>query len=308
MTKTTGQPASRPTQNRPDTFDGTYASTPTWAVELAARRLQAIETFTRNLRVEEQAEEAPGRSREMRMDSARRLEVLRRQHQALVDRAHEHLQASGDVMPQRGPRRVVLAHRNEWFLERVSTGLRDRGLNVVAQLANGADAVGLSVVEQPDLVLVDETLAMMPGEQVLWQLRELCPRTRLVAQCGYGDRVEALLEAGAEAVRYRPPMSRRRCPRCRPERHRHRDPQPRAAPNSRRWCYMAGFVPPRAETCTSPARVPARARAWPEPASGRTRPRSDPCRPRHRDLQPGQVTSGGVLRSPTRRVKCAGNG
>lgn len=41
---------------------------------------------------------------------------------------------------------------------------------------------------------------MVPGEQVLRELRVLCPSTRIVAQCAYGDRVGALLEAGAVAV------------------------------------------------------------------------------------------------------------
>lgn len=134
------------------------------------------------------------------MDNARRLDVLHREHQALVDRAHQQLQASGDLMRSSSPPRVVLAHRNQWFLERVSAVLSDRAFQVVARLDNGADTVGLSVCEQPDLVLVDDTLTMLPGEDVLRQLRHLCPSTRLVAQCGYGDRVEPLLDAGAEAV------------------------------------------------------------------------------------------------------------
>lgn len=135
------------------------------------------------------------------MDSARRMEVLRREHQAVVARAHEQLRATGDVLRAgAGAGRVVLAHRSEWFVDRVAAALAGRGLDVVARLDNGADAVGLTLCEQPDLVLVEDALAMVPGEEVVRELVGLCPRTQIVAQCAYGDRVGPLLEAGATAV------------------------------------------------------------------------------------------------------------
>ena len=167
---------------------------------LAARQLQAIETFNRNLQQAQAAAAASARTRETRMDAGRRMEVLRRQHEAVVARAHQHLQATGDPLRASSTPRVVLAHRNAWFVDRVAALLADRGLQVVARLDNGADTVGLTLCEQPDLVLVDDTLAMLPGVEVVRELRALCPDTRIVAQCGYGDRVGPLLEAGADAV------------------------------------------------------------------------------------------------------------
>lgn len=167
---------------------------------VAARQLRAIEVFNRSLHLAEQVAAASARTRETRMDATRRIEVLRREHQAVVDRAHAQLRVSGDLLGVRGAGRVVLAHRQEWFVDRVSAALTDLGLDVVARLDNGADAIGLTLCEQPDLVLVEDALAMVPGVEVVRELRVLCPATRIVAQCGSADRVGALLEAGAAAV------------------------------------------------------------------------------------------------------------
>ena len=136
----------------------------------------------------------------MSMDAARRLEVLRREHDALVARAHEQLRSSGSLLHGSAERRVVIAHRSEWFVSKVAAVLEDHGLAVVARLDNGADVVGLAVAEQPDLVLVEDTLAMVPGEQVVREVREFCPGTILAAQVPYADRIGPLLEAGAATV------------------------------------------------------------------------------------------------------------
>lgn len=107
---------------------------------------------------------------------------------------------TGDLLRRFVPCRAVIAHRNDWFVERVGSELRDRGIAVLARTDNGADAVGLAVSEQPDLMLVEDTLAMVPGEDVVRQLRGLSPETRIVAQAASADGVGPLLEAGACAV------------------------------------------------------------------------------------------------------------
>lgn len=195
-TSTTARTTSRTAGRR----EPPVAADASGELAVAARQLRAIDVFNRSLHLAEQVAAASARTRETRMDSTRRMEVLRRQHQAVVDRAHEQLLASGDLLGGRGAGRVVLAHRQEWFVDRVSAALTDRGLDVVARLDNGADAIGLTLCEQPDLVLVEDALAMVPGVEVVRELRVLCPETRIVAQCGSADRVGALLEAGAAAV------------------------------------------------------------------------------------------------------------
>ncbi|MCW2778968.1 MAG: hypothetical protein JWN17_2693 [Frankiales bacterium] len=169
-------------------------------LDLARRQLEAVEAYNASRRQSEEALAATVRSREMRMDSARRLEVLRREHDALVQRSHEQLALTGGLLRSAGSPRVVVAHRNAWFVDRVSSGLADRGLQVVARVDNGAETVGLVVAEQPDLLLVEDTLAMVPGEQVVARLRTLCPDLLIAAHVAHGDQVDLFLRAGAAGV------------------------------------------------------------------------------------------------------------
>ena len=169
-------------------------------LDLAAQQLRAITRFNDARRMAEAAAAAVARSREMRMDVTRSLEVLRREHDAVVRRSHEQLRLSGTLLRGTPERRVLIAHRNEWFVGKVARALQDHGLLVVAHVDNGADAVGIAVAEQPDLVVVEDTLAMVPGEQVVREVRSYCPDAVVAAQAAYGDRVDALLHAGASAV------------------------------------------------------------------------------------------------------------
>lgn len=68
---------------------------------------------------------------------------------------------------------------------------------------NGADAIGVGLCEQPDLILVEDALAMVPGPEVIAQLRALCPATTAVAHCDYPNRVDVLRKAGAHAAHTR---------------------------------------------------------------------------------------------------------
>ena len=169
-------------------------------IGVAARQLRAIDAFNAARQAAAQAAAAASRSREMRMDASRALEVLRRQHEALIARADEQLRLSGDLLHGFAARRAVVAHRNEWFTGTLSRLLEGGGVEVVARLDNGADAVGVAVAEQPDLLLVEDTLAMLSGEQVVREVRQFCPETLVAAQVAGSDRVGALLEAGAATV------------------------------------------------------------------------------------------------------------
>lgn len=169
-------------------------------LELAVEQVAAIDRFNRARRAHELALAATARTREMRLDSARSLDVLRRQHAALVERAHSQLRASGQQLGRGGACRVVLAHRNAWFLDRVQTVLQDSDAEVVALTDNGADAIGIVVAEQPDLVLLEDALLMVPGEEVVRQTRLHAPRALVAVQTAHGGGVARLLDAGAAAV------------------------------------------------------------------------------------------------------------
>ena len=169
-------------------------------LDLAAQQLRALEQFHRSRHMSEQAAAAAARSRELRMDSARSLEVLRRQHDAVIARSHEQLRASGQLLRSSAERRAVLAHRSEWVVGKLVSVLQQRGVCVIGSTDNGADAVGLVVAEQPDVVLVEDTLAMLGGLEVIREVRRFSPGTVVVATASYGDRIGGLLEAGATTV------------------------------------------------------------------------------------------------------------
>ena len=165
--------------------------------ELTRQQLAAIERFHQ---ARSTADAVVGASREERLDMGRRHDVMRREHDAIVARCDEQLRLSGEALWHRTGRRVVLAHRSEWFLAKVGSLLEEDRVRVVARLSNGADAVGTVIAEQPDLLLVEDSLAMLSGAQVIRELQLLSPNTVVVAQVPYSDRVGPLLDAGAAAV------------------------------------------------------------------------------------------------------------
>ena len=167
---------------------------------LAQQQLRAIDCFVRERARAEQVTEIVARTRELRMDRDRRMQVLRREHEALIRRAHAHLLASGDVLGTVAPMRAVIAHRNTWFTTKLGDLLISHGLQVVETVDNGADAIGTVVAEQPDVIFVEEGLLMVTGEEVVRQSRRFCPGTRIGAQASCGSRVGLLLDAGADAV------------------------------------------------------------------------------------------------------------
>lgn len=169
-------------------------------LELAARQLNAIERFNAFRRLAQEATAVVGRSREMRMDANRSLEVLQRQHEALVARTHEHLRLTGDVLRGTSAHRVVVAHRNAWFVGKLVDALQRSGLRVVACVENGADAIGLAIAEQPDLMLVEDALPMVPGEEVVRDVRRYAPDAAITVQVAHTDRVGPFLDAGATSV------------------------------------------------------------------------------------------------------------
>ena len=168
-------------------------------LDLGVLQVQAIERFTAYLRETQAAADAPT-SREARMDAARLRDVLRRQHDALVAHCDRQLAATAQPALALADVRVVIAHRNEWFMGKVSQALEERGLRVAAALQNGADAVGIAVAEQPDLLLVEDALPMTTGAQVVQQVRRFSPGTLVAAQVAYADGMPPLFDAGAAAV------------------------------------------------------------------------------------------------------------
>jgi CheY-like chemotaxis protein len=164
---------------------------------LVSEQLAGVERWHRTRVARSEAAESVAVTREMRLDLRRRAESRRREQQALVSRAEAQMRESRALL---GRVRAVVAHRSDFLRRGVAEALEREGVRVVAQLDNGADALGLSVVEQPDLLLVDELLPSLTGLEVVREMVQLSPRTA-VGGCAEGDAgVRRLLEAGARAA------------------------------------------------------------------------------------------------------------
>lgn len=168
--------------------------------ELAAQQVAAIDQFHQARHAADAAVADGSLSREEQLDWGRQCEVRRREHTAIISRCDHELRLSGQVLADRAVRRVVLAHRSDWFLDKIASILAEQDVHVVARLDNGADAVGTVVAEQPDVLLVEDRLAMVAGEEVIREVGRFAPDTAVVAQVAYSDRVGVLLGAGAAAV------------------------------------------------------------------------------------------------------------
>lgn len=136
-------------------------------------------------------------SREARLDLARRRDVVERQRQALIDWTARQLLESDHVLCSLAVRRAVVVHRNDWFKGKVAAGLEADGISVVAALENGAEAVGVVVAEQPDVLLLENKLPMLPGLEVTRAVRRYSPRTAVVAQVESDMEIGPFLDAGA---------------------------------------------------------------------------------------------------------------
>jgi len=101
--------------------------------------------------------------RETGLDLAGELAALRATHAAVLARAELQLRRTGDLMWADSSCRAVLAHRDVWWRDRVADCLSALGVQVIAQAGDGADVVGVLVVEQPDLVVVQDLLPLLPA-------------------------------------------------------------------------------------------------------------------------------------------------
>lgn len=168
-------------------------------LELVLRQIDGVASWHRQRRAQE-ASALAARTREDRLDRTRRTEVLREQHRAIVATTQAQLRASATLLAHTSAPRALLAHRNAWFTGKVREVLVAGGVTVVAELQNGAAAVGVGIAEQPDLVLIEDTLPMLPGDAVVRELLACAPGLLIGAQVAHDDGAPAMLSAGARAV------------------------------------------------------------------------------------------------------------
>jgi CheY-like chemotaxis protein len=162
-------------------------------------QLRGIDAWTRahSLRAPGDAAAA---SRESRLDLARRMDVVTRQRQAVVDWTERQLRRSGHLLRSVAAPRAVVAHRQEWFSGRLVSGLEAGGVVVLADLANGAEALGVLVAEQPDFLVLEDKLPMVRGLELAEAAARYAPSTLVVVQVANEWEIGPFLDAGATRV------------------------------------------------------------------------------------------------------------
>ena len=75
-------------------------------------------------------------------------------------------------------------------------------LEVVAEAADGAEAVEAARAQQPDVVLLDLAMPRMDGMAALPLIREVAPGSRVVVLTSFAERFKARDAVAAGAARY----------------------------------------------------------------------------------------------------------
>lgn len=141
-----------------------------------------------------------GESREARLSQARYRDVVERQRQGLIDWTTHQLRTSAHLLRSTAAARVVVVHRSQWFKGKVTTALEAHGISVVADLENGAEAIGVVTAEQPDVLLVEGKLPMASGLDVTRAARRFAPSTVVLAQVESEADIVPILDAGARTA------------------------------------------------------------------------------------------------------------
>ena len=165
-----------------------------------ARQVEAIDSWNAARQDRESALQTQRTSRRAGVIVARRLDALQRTHQAVLSRCAEFLARDPGPLAVRTDVRAVVAHRHEWLADTLSDALARRGVHVVAATGNGADALGLTIAEQPEVIVVGTALEMMTGAELLAEAALFAPRARRVALVPYTEDVAVMFDAGAHSV------------------------------------------------------------------------------------------------------------
>jgi DNA-binding NarL/FixJ family response regulator len=99
--------------------------------------------------------------------------------------------------------RVLLGDDNDTLREALSEALEDHpNIAVVGHARNGRSTVEAAAALQPDVVVMDIRMPVMPGPEATAMLLEACPATRVVGLTAHDDDAlhDAMVRAGAVAV------------------------------------------------------------------------------------------------------------
>jgi DNA-binding NarL/FixJ family response regulator len=99
--------------------------------------------------------------------------------------------------------RVLLADDNDTLREALAEALEDHpGIKVVGHARNGWSTCEAAVALEPDVVIMDIRMPVMPGPEATAKLAEAYPVARVVGLTAHDDDAlhDAMLRAGAVAV------------------------------------------------------------------------------------------------------------
>jgi two-component system nitrate/nitrite response regulator NarL len=97
------------------------------------------------------------------------------------------------------PCRVVIADDHPFYRKGLVSSLRESGIDVVRDVANGDAAIKAVEETAPDLVLMDVNMPGVSGVEATRRLTELFPKTRVVMLSVSAEEADVVtaLEAGA---------------------------------------------------------------------------------------------------------------
>jgi CheY-like chemotaxis protein len=176
--------------------------------ELFSEQLKAIDAWNKSRVLLARALASNAESREQHLEADRRLGALRREQDALIARATEQVTLGYQMLRVSTPR-IVVAHRQAWFRDRLLTRFEEQAIEVLASVEDGAEAVAVSICDQPDLLIVEELLPSISGLEVLKRVHLFCPKTKVAVQMVTSGSVVPVLQAGATLVASRriPPVT-----------------------------------------------------------------------------------------------------
>jgi hypothetical protein len=169
------------------------------SVALLLRQVEGIDAWNRARESRERALQGPA-SRQDRLDAARRVDMLAHAHAIMLARASSDLAEQPAPLADVVAYRAVVAIRHAWFVDKLSQCLQEGGVDVVGASENGAEALGVVVAEQPDLLVLGDALVMLTAVEVLGEVALFAPATLRVVQVSDSNGVGAMLDAGAQSV------------------------------------------------------------------------------------------------------------
>ncbi len=165
-------------------------------MRLVAERSEALTAWRTDMRQRVEAILDAVTDRESQMDARRQVAGLQRAESALqACLARRNGTRTDPAVPC-----AVIVHRSSWMRERVAACLQERGVALVGTAEDGATALGLALVEQPDALLMEARLPWLAPLDVVRDVRQFCPSTVIALQAETSNAREQLLAAGAAVV------------------------------------------------------------------------------------------------------------